>query len=97
LLWSKNYKELISSHGFQQNQLSIWKYPDMSKVCDLTGHSNRILGMAMSPDEEMVVSVGADETLRFWKCFAIDEKMKRSKDSADKENFTQTGLGRSIR
>ncbi len=97
MLWSKNYKELISSHGFQQNQLSIWKYPDMSKVCDLTGHSNRILGMAMSPDEEMVVSVGADETLRFWKCFAIDEKMKRSKDSADKENFTQTGLGRSIR
>lgn len=97
LLWSKNYKELASSHGLQQNQLSIWKYPDMNKVCDLTGHSNRILGMSMSPDEEMVVSVGADETLRFWKCFAFDEKLKKSKDSVDKENFTHTGLTRSIR
>jgi cell division cycle protein 20 (cofactor of APC complex) len=97
LLWSKNYKELISAHGFQQNQLTIWRYPDMSKVCDLTGHANRVLGMSMSPDEEMVVSVGADETLRFWKCFAMDEKTKRSKESSDKENFSTSGLTRSIR
>ena len=97
LLWSKNYKELISAHGFQQNQLTIWRYPDMTKVCDLTGHSNRVLGMSMSPDEEMVVSVGADETLRFWKCFAMDEKTKRSKESSDKENFSTSGLARSIR
>ena len=69
----------------------------MTKVSDLTGHSNRILGMSMSPDEEMVVSVGADETLRFWKCFAMDEKLKKSKESADKESFGQNGLTRSIR
>ena len=64
ILWSSQYKELISSHGFQQNQLTIWKYPEMTKVCDLTGHSNRILMMCMSPDEEMIASAGADETLR---------------------------------
>jgi cell division cycle protein 20 (cofactor of APC complex) len=78
ILWSPQYKEIISSHGFQQNQLSIWKYPEMTKVCDLTGHSNRVLMMAMSPDEEMIASAGADETLRLWKCFSVDKKNKEA-------------------
>jgi len=98
LLWSKNYKEIVSSHGHSLNQLSIWKYPDMSKVCDLVGHSNRILSMTMSPDEETVVTVGADETLRFWKCFVMDEKMKKSKENfGDKKSSSQTGLNLCIR
>jgi len=29
-----------------------------------------VLHMAQSPDGTTVVSAGADETLRFWKCFA---------------------------
>jgi cell division cycle protein 20 (cofactor of APC complex) len=98
ILWSRQYKELISSHGFQNHQLSIWKYPEMTKVTDLVGHTNRVLGMAMSPDEETVVSVGADETLRFWKCFALDEKLKKSKDLVvDKRTSSHTGLSRCIR
>lgn len=96
LLWSKNYKEIISSHGYQQNQLSIWKYSDMSKVCDLNGHTNRVLKMALSPDEETVASVGADETLRLWRCFA-DDKQKRARDSSLVENKSQTSLTRCIR
>ncbi|KAM6996759.1 cell division cycle protein 20 homolog [Passerculus sandwichensis] len=37
ILWSTNYKELISAHGFAQNQLVIWKYPIMTKVAELQG------------------------------------------------------------
>jgi cell division cycle protein 20 (cofactor of APC complex) len=99
LLWNKNYRELMSSHGFAQNQLTIWKYPEMSRVCDLLGHSNRVLGMSASPDQETVVSVGSDETLRFWKCFALDEAFKRNRDAVLKGNANrfQSGLSRSIR
>jgi cell division cycle protein 20 (cofactor of APC complex) len=98
LMWSKNYKELISSHGFQQNQLTIWKYPEMTKVSELVGHSNRVLGMSASPDQETIVSVGADETLRFWKCFALDDLYRKNKESVtDKKNQLQSGLTRSIR
>ena len=98
LLWSQNYKEIISGHGVPNNQLSIWKYPEMSKVSDLTSHTGRVLGMVMSPDEETIASVGADETIRFWKCFAMDEKLKRSKESIiDKRSLSYSGLSRSIR
>lgn len=84
IIWSKEYKELISSHGYAQNQLTIWKYPSMSKVTELTGHSCRVLHMAMSPDGQTVVSAAADETLRLWKCFATDPLKKKTKSSSSK-------------
>jgi cell division cycle protein 20 (cofactor of APC complex) len=32
--------------------------------------------MAMSPDGTTVVSAAADETLRLWKCFGVDQEKK---------------------
>jgi cell division cycle protein 20 (cofactor of APC complex) len=46
LLWNKNERELLSSHGFTQNQLTVWKYPSMVKMAELTGHTSRVLYMA---------------------------------------------------
>lgn len=46
LLWNKNERELLSSHGFSQNQLTLWKYPSMVKMAELTGHTSRVLYMA---------------------------------------------------
>lgn len=45
-----------------------------------TGHTSRVLHMAMSPDGTTVVSAAADETLRLWKCFPQDvHKQKKAK------------------
>lgn len=41
----------------------------MSKVATLTGHTYRVLYLAMSPDGETIVTGAGDETLRFWKVF----------------------------
>ncbi|XP_038050564.1 cell division cycle protein 20 homolog [Patiria miniata] len=82
ILWSSAYKELISSHGYAQYQLSIWKYPMMQRVVDLKGHTNRILSMCMSPDQTVVMSAAGDETLRRWSCFtSIGAKQKSVKGS----------------
>lgn len=79
VLFSKNYNEIISAHGYANNQLTIWKYPSMIKQAELTGHSARILQMAASPDGSTIMSAGADETLRLWKCFTPDpRKAKKS-------------------
>ncbi|GKA95220.1 protein FIZZY-related 3 [Tanacetum coccineum] len=69
LAWSKNVNELVSTHGYSQNQIMVWKYPTLSKVATLTGHSMRVLYLAMSPDGQTIVTGAGDETLRFWNVF----------------------------
>jgi len=69
IIWAKNRKELVSSHGFTKNQICVWKYPSMTKLAELTGHTQRVMHMAMSPDGTTVCSASADETLRFWRIF----------------------------
>jgi len=69
LAWSQNCNEIVSTHGYSLNQIVVWKYPNMSKVATLTGHTYRVLYLAMSPDGSTVVTGAGDETLRFWQVF----------------------------
>ncbi|KAF7281985.1 cell division cycle 20 protein fzy [Rhynchophorus ferrugineus] len=84
LLWAENYKELVSGHGFANNEVNIWKYPAMTKVAELNGHTARVLHLAMSPDGTTILSAGADETLRLWQCFVKDPVKAKSKECAVK-------------
>ena len=74
LMFSKSSKELVSTHGYSDNAVVVWKYPSMKKVQTLTGHSLRVLYLAMSPDAETIVTGAGDETLRFWKVFPKNGK-----------------------
>ena len=69
LVFSKNTKELVSTHGYSLNQIILWKDTDYTKVATLTGHTFRVLYLAMSPDGQTVVTGAGDETLRFWEMF----------------------------
>ena len=74
LAWSRNSNELVSTHGYSQNQIVVWKYPSLTQVASLTGHTYRVLYLAMSPDGQTVVTGAGDETLRFWKCFGKSDR-----------------------
>jgi len=69
LLWNPHERELLSSHGFSNNQLTLWKYPALVRAKELTGHTARVLHMVACADGSMVASGGADETVRFWRVF----------------------------
>jgi len=69
LAWSQNCNEIVSTHGYSLNQVAIWKYPTMDKVATLTGHTSRVIYLAMSPDGSSIVTGAGDETLRFWQVF----------------------------
>ncbi|KAK1770541.1 WD40 repeat-like protein [Phialemonium atrogriseum] len=80
LAWSKNSNEIVSTHGYSQNQIVVWKYPSMTQVVSLTGHTYRVLYLAMSPDGRVVVTGAGDETLRFWNVFG---KRPGARDDGD--------------
>ena len=70
LCWSLHSQEIVSTHGFSQNEILIWKYPSLLQVAKLTGHANRVLYLSLSPDGQTIVTGAGDETLRFWNVFS---------------------------
>ncbi|KAJ9678356.1 hypothetical protein PVL29_020508 [Vitis rotundifolia] len=76
LLWNKNECQLLSSHSFMPNQLTLWTYPSMVKIAELTGHTSRALFMAQSPDGRTVATAAGNETLKFWNAFGTPEVKK---------------------
>ncbi|KAJ8438594.1 hypothetical protein Cgig2_010378 [Carnegiea gigantea] len=91
LLWSKRERELLSSHGFTQHRLTLWKYPSMVKIAELTGHKSRVLFMAQSPDGCTVASAAGDERLRFWNVFGTPGAAKPAQKVAS-EPFANVNL-----
>lgn len=77
LLFSSLTSELVSTHGYSQNAINIWKYPSMSQVVSLTGHTYRVLYLSMSPNGDTIVTGAGDETLRFWDAFGGKAKEKQ--------------------
>ena len=67
LVFSKNTREIVSTHGYSMNQIVVWK--DFKKIATLTGHGCRVLYLALSPDGQKIVTGAGDETLRFWDVF----------------------------
>lgn len=81
LAWSKTVNEIVSTHGYSQNQICVWKYPSMQQIAALTGHTFRVLYLSMSPDGQSVVTGAGDETLRFWNVFnKSQEKHERESE-----------------
>lgn len=91
IICNPEQREIVSSHGYSENQLSIWKvdkssmnYINCQKVMELYGHTQRVLHMSLSPDASTVCTASADETLRFWKVFNSGySKLKEGKYSKD--------------
>jgi WD40 repeat protein len=87
LIWSLDYKEILSSHGFPNNNITLWKYPTMDRIINIQAHDARVLFSAISPDGQCVATAAGDETLKFWKIWKEkDKKNSASTSHLNKEN-----------
>ncbi|KAM0751361.1 WD40 repeat-like protein [Meredithblackwellia eburnea MCA 4105] len=70
LIFNPHSREILSSHGIPDHQLSIYSYPTLNKVADIPqAHETRILHSCLSPDGTTVATASSDENLKFWKVF----------------------------
>ncbi|KAF9162782.1 ubiquitin-protein transferase activating protein [Actinomortierella ambigua] len=80
ILWSSEYREFVSSHGYPDYNLSVYSYPSLAKVSHIVrAHESRVLHTALSPDGQTVATLASDDALKFWKIF---EHRKTSKGSS---------------
>jgi cell division cycle 20-like protein 1, cofactor of APC complex len=77
ILWSINQtNELVTTHGFSQNQIIVWNYPNMNEIASLTGHSFRVLYLSIIPDGQQIVTGAGDESIRSTNFFFIINNFK---------------------
>lgn len=73
VIFSKLTDELITTHGFSNNEICIWRTKGLKKLHTLSGHTSRVLYLAISPNGQNIVTGAGDETLRFWNLNYEDE------------------------
>jgi cell division cycle protein 20 (cofactor of APC complex) len=80
LLWSTHYQELLSAQHSIDDQLIFWSYPNMDRIATLKAHTSRPLFLALSPDGQTVATASADENLKFWRCFSVEQLAETPSD-----------------
>ncbi|KAE8291932.1 Cell division cycle protein 20-like protein B [Larimichthys crocea] len=70
LRWAEKKRCLITGHGLPQNHVTswTWEFPSLTPMHQFTGHSQRVLHLALSPDSTRIFSAGADQRFHIWKC-----------------------------
>uniref|UniRef100_A0A1A8FDS4 Cell division cycle 20 homolog n=1 Tax=Nothobranchius korthausae TaxID=1143690 RepID=A0A1A8FDS4_9TELE len=68
LRWAEKKRHLITGHGLPHHQITAWSWesPPLSRIHQLTGHSGRVLHLAVNPDNTHVFSAGADRRFCIW-------------------------------
>jgi cell division cycle protein 20 (cofactor of APC complex) len=82
LTYLPKYKELISSHGYTENDIILWKASTMKKIISFGKHDNRVLHVTLSPDKTVLASVSSDESLKFWR-IVDKQKTNKKRESVD--------------
>lgn len=77
LVWSPHNNELISSQGFSENQCYVWDPKTLQQKMILSGHTQRVLYMALSADGKKIATGSGDSTIRVWKL--VDERPTMSR------------------
>jgi cell division cycle 20-like protein 1 (cofactor of APC complex) len=61
----------------------------MQKIATLTGHTYRVLYLAMNPEGSTIVTGAGDETLRFWNIFPAKDTTTKSLSKSTKSQLTE--------
>ncbi|CAN9512985.1 unnamed protein product [Ophioblennius macclurei] len=68
LRWAEMMKYLVTAHGVPHHNVTswTWDFPSVRPMYDLTGHSQRVLHLAINPNSDQIFSAGADQRFHVW-------------------------------
>uniref|UniRef100_A0A3Q3LTI2 Cell division cycle 20B n=2 Tax=Mastacembelus armatus TaxID=205130 RepID=A0A3Q3LTI2_9TELE len=66
LRWAEKKRYVVTGHGLPHHQVRTWEFPSLSLSSQLTGHSHRVLHLALNPECTQIFSAGADQCFHIW-------------------------------
>ncbi|XP_072289193.1 cell division cycle protein 20 homolog B-like [Eucyclogobius newberryi] len=68
LRWNGEKKSLVTGHGVPQHHISswLWDSPDLTLTHQFSGHSKRVLHLALNKDGSQIFTAGADQSVQLW-------------------------------
>ncbi|EAX94046.1 WD repeat protein, putative [Trichomonas vaginalis G3] len=69
LFWNDSYNEIVSSHGFSQNHIALWRGTDLAPLASFHTHKERVLYMTASPNGGCIATAAPGDNLQVWKLF----------------------------
>ncbi|WWD03486.1 hypothetical protein V865_001538 [Kwoniella europaea PYCC6329] len=93
LTFSPHSKEILGTHGYPDNTITLWSYPSLEKIWEVPAHDSRIICSSLSPDGTTVCTGAGDENLKFWKIWEVKQSKKDKGDEGGMIN--DGGMGRS--
>ncbi|XP_029998437.1 cell division cycle protein 20 homolog [Sphaeramia orbicularis] len=68
LQWAEKNRRLLTGHGLPDHHITCWSWtgPGLRLNYQLTGHSHRVLHLALNPDGSQMFSAGADQVFHMW-------------------------------
>lgn len=81
LMWYKHSPELVSTHGYPNNSITVWAYPSLAQVANQRQLSSRKLYSALSPNSETIVIGTSDSMIELWNVFEKPAKTGLQKET----------------
>jgi WD40 repeat protein len=69
LFWNDEFKEIISTEGFHDCTITIWRENDLKASGSISGHQDRVIYAAASSDQRNLVTLTPKDGLQFWSLF----------------------------
>lgn len=74
IFWNKEYNEIVATHGYHDNTITLWRASDLSPITRYYNYKARVLFAATSPDKSKLVTATKDDPLMFWNLFPKSHK-----------------------
>lgn len=68
LQWAEKKRHVVTGHGLPHHKVIswMWEFPSLSPIYQFTGHSDRVLHLALNPDNTRIFSTAADQRFHIW-------------------------------
>eukprot|EP00924_Labyrinthula_sp_SR-Ha-C_P008754 snap_masked-scaffold_2-processed-gene-1.23-mRNA-1 protein AED:0.08 eAED:1.00 QI:0/-1/0/1/-1/1/1/0/444 len=91
------FNEIVSTH--ESGEIKLWSNElELKKDLQKHSHKGRIIQSVVSPCQNTLLTIGADETLMFWKMFETNSILENKKQKKDNEfelsPFSRLRMGR---